>query len=141
MRHQDARLHAKELECAWTRMIFAEARKRHQERPSFQKRMTHQSDDGDKSKPVLFKLLQARKIIREAVSDVVAAVKACSNAKSGLEFMQLAVRDRQQRAAKARSNMQRHLSRLYAVGAFTSSLADNRLAEAEWRRIRAEIKE
>merc|ERR1719181_200897 len=60
---------------AMTRLIFAEARKRHQARTTFQTRLKEQ---GEKSGPTLWKLKQCKQILHEALHDVLAAVKVCS---------------------------------------------------------------
>eukprot|EP00403_Amphidinium_massartii_P040020 CAMPEP_0178438304 /NCGR_PEP_ID=MMETSP0689_2-20121128/35518_1 /TAXON_ID=160604 /ORGANISM="Amphidinium massartii, Strain CS-259" /LENGTH=307 /DNA_ID=CAMNT_0020060691 /DNA_START=56 /DNA_END=979 /DNA_ORIENTATION=- len=75
------------------RMIYAEARKRHQLRESYQKReeartmQARRVKDGDApAKPTLWQLMQCRDILKEAMEDIRVATKVVVQAVSGVRI-------------------------------------------------------
>lgn len=75
---------------ALIRMVYSEARRRHQDRPSFQRRRAEldmQNNDlalPFKKEPTIWRLHQLRDILFETVQDVVLAVKSCRGASAFL---------------------------------------------------------
>jgi len=138
---------------ALIRMIVAEAKRRHVNRPTFQKRLAEQEPkdiEGYEATTTLWKLRQSVAIFREAMHDILGAVKACSLTKKLVEELKerdpriseacsLAETPVEKRKAwdlhtsEAAERMQRQLPKLSAVNAFHKQLQDCRTAESEWR--------
>jgi len=76
---------------ALTRLIFAEARRRHVNRPTFQKRLCDgdAGSVGQRSGPTLWRLCQCTQILNEAMQDVLSAVKVWHAANAGLLDLQV----------------------------------------------------
>jgi len=83
---------------ALLRMVFAEAKSRHCQRLSFQNRVAEQKGKDIQGKgtqqPSLWRLGQASGVLREAMQDVLAAVKVCSAVSTSLQLLQKSVEDR-----------------------------------------------
>jgi hypothetical protein len=133
-------------------MIFAEARRRHQERPAFQQRLAEQQAPAAGKEPSLWRLKLAPEIFREVLQDVAAAQRTCSVVDAGLRSMQDACEERKKgnmesiqehsKPSKESSHergsfqmkVQRHMPRLSALGFFNQNLLDARSNE-EWTRL------
>mmetsp|Transcript_28692 Transcript_28692/g.52255 ORF Transcript_28692/g.52255 Transcript_28692/m.52255 type:complete len:289 (+) Transcript_28692:83-949(+) len=97
---------------ALIRIIYAEARRKHQMRDSYQKREQMRvmevnkprTDDnaGVAPKPTLWQLLQCRDILKEAMEDVCEATKVCSRTANGVRIFQ---EMGQQRASSKESSL------------------------------------
>jgi hypothetical protein len=122
---------------ALTRMIFAEARKRHQGRATFQKRLEEKHVEGE---PTLWRFSQCRQILREALNDVLAAVKVCSAA----ERFQGGIAGSEEETSHCmlREKIHLHMPQLSAISFLNRRLSDTRAAESEWCKLTcdAEIK-
>jgi len=114
------------------RMIFAEARRRHQERQSFQRRLAQQEME-EAGEPTLWRLCQSKAILREAIHDIAASVKACS-------AMQKGAQEHPERTAPPATNwMKPCLPKLHALRILSRRLSDARNAESEWGQLASTI--
>jgi len=120
---------------ALIRMIIAEAKKRHCERQSFQKRAAEQGLDATQGihskEPTLWRLSQSSEIFREVVHDILAAVRACSAVSTGLQSLQKSIDKRKCHEAVCKK-WQRGMSQLSNVQVFSKQLSDARSTETHW---------
>lgn len=127
---------------ALIRVIFAQARQRHQARPSFQARMLEDSAQGaqpacaDRT-PTLWRLKESSQILREVFRDVLAAVKVCSSVDVCLLSLQQAVVEHKERLLPAR--VRRHMSQICACGILTRQLSNPGATESDWHKLAMEI--
>lgn len=115
---------------ALLRLIMAEARKRHLNRPAFQQRLADQAPRNlrrQSTAPTLWKLSQAGAVFQEAIRDVVGAVKVCSKAVGSTRMLQKAAHERKELLAHPELRW-RHL----ALAVMRKQLDDAKAAEAEW---------
>jgi len=129
-------------------MVFAEARRRHQERPAFQQRLAEQQTQDAGEKPSLWRLKLAPEILREVLQDVSAAHKTCSAVDAGLKAMQDACEARKkikeeqatpskkssQQSDSFRMKVKQHMPGLSALGFFNQQFLDAKSNE-EWTRL------
>jgi len=125
---------------ALIRMIFTEARKRHQKRPTFQKRWAEQESEkaeGSSGEPTLWKLRQSTQILQEVLLDVLGAVKVCSAVDSFITEHN----ERKQRREKVQARWRRHSGQLSAIGILSRQLSNARVAESTWCKLSASMEE
>lgn len=123
---------------ALIRMIFTEARKRHQARPSFQKRLAEQEDEeaqGGDGQPTLWKLRQSPQILREVLLDVLGAVKSCT----AVDFLFTHHNDCALRRQEVHARWRRHSFQLAAIGILNKQLSNARVTESEWCKLSASV--
>jgi len=117
---------------ALNRLIFAEARKRHQQRCTFKQRASEQNAREGEA-PTLWRLNQSATILREVFQDILAAVKSCSAVDFGLKALRKSVVDHEALRARVRMSAKRQLTRLSALRNLRQALADHRATESNWQ--------
>jgi hypothetical protein len=125
-------------------MIFTEARKRHHERPTFQKRLAEQeTEKAERSggEPTLWRLRQSSQILREVLLDVLGAVKACSAVDSFITELNEHKVAAAQRRGKAQARWRRHGGQLSAIGILSRQLSNARVAESAWCKLNSSMEE
>jgi hypothetical protein len=119
---------------ALNRLIFAEARRRHQQRCTYKQRASEQNAR-EGGAPTLWRLSQSATILREVLQDVLAAVKSCSAADFGLKALRKSAIEHEALRARVRMSAKRQLTRLSAVAKLRQALADTRAAESDWQEL------
>jgi hypothetical protein len=137
-----------ERHVALNRMIFAMARKRYQNRPTFKQRLVEQQEQGD-GPPTLWRLSQSPQILKEALQDIAFSVKVCRLAYGGaqqvadmaVEKAEAEALDRRHRqlGQLAVGKVRKTVNRLSALKALNDCLHDARAAETEWGELMAAI--
>lgn len=125
---------------ALNRAILSAAKKRHQERASFQARMADQKDEFGNVKPcTLWKLCKAKDILREAVQDIIAAAKACHIASRCIHELQESAENtrkemeaHKERSRRCRERFHSAGNKIFATRALEEQLKGLRAAESEW---------
>jgi len=117
------------------RFILSMAKRRHQERESYQARQEEVVPTVETSECSLWRLRQCKEILREAVQDVVAATKACSTASNCIQMLQKAVEETKEmkaRSVRCTARMQRVKAKLHAARVLDQQLQGIRDSEAQW---------
>jgi hypothetical protein len=143
-----------ERNVALYRLLLAAARKHHQERLTFQRRVAEESAQMAAGEPTIWRLHQASSILREALQDVLYAVRACSKSQGFMHSMATKAKHHRDQEAQDRVVMQKTAQehaqvkaldrqikwRLLASGVASKLASDTKLAiqqarseaEAEW---------
>merc|ERR1712086_918780 len=93
----------------------------HQERQTFKRRLAEQGSE-KAGKPTVWRLCQSKAILREAILDIAASVKACSAMQKGAE----------EPALHATNRLRPCLPKLRALRILSTRLSEARCTESEW---------
>lgn len=126
---------------ALLRLIYHEARKRHQQRDSYKARMqlfpeTYKSKDSKLPEASIWQLMQCPSVLREALQDIRHATKLCATADGSVRLLSVLSKASAEKRSWLRDLRRRTWVKLTAVAAMTSMLEAQRSAEVEWTSLR-----
>jgi len=129
---------------ALLRLIYHEARKRHQQRESYQARVqlypeTYNCNSQDASKlpeASIWQLMQCQVLFREVLQDVHQATKICTTADGSVKLLSSLSKASAEKRSRLRDIRRRTWIKLSAVGAMTSILDAQRCAQDNWEKLR-----